>query len=269
MLRSHLDYLLEHDVWFKKLWRESAPSARAAFIQSALRINRASEAPEVETRFRLSHAKARRVLLVVPERNLVRSQITRDWNTFATDLDAKNEILRLGFETLYRFIEMSGLKHFTRIYGGLKDTSAIQTKPDEPREPGDLVDLWDVVRFRIVVPDLKMLIKVSLALWNSFLERVVKCRNYYSRSKMLAAPHPYNAIHFQLPVEDRMAEVQIMSRHQETIAFLDHAISFKKSIIPMSEEHSTWLERIRLGALLVDVGELAKQGISSPADLIC
>jgi hypothetical protein len=108
------------------------------------------------------------------------------------------------------------------------------------------------------LPDLRSLLVLSLRIVDEFSDDLLKCRNYYRRPKAAISRHAYRAIYFQISIDGRMVELQIMSDAQETISFMDHSISFKKTVPPLSGEHLDW------GALIVDAEQLPKT-VTSPA----
>ena len=180
---------------------------------------------------------------------------------------AKRQIYREAHFCFGEYLSAQRLEQTVHLYGGLKARATIERKADIRRGGSSLIDLWDVVRFRMIVPDLRSLIELALRISDEFADRLLKCRNYYWRPKTAEARHPYRAIHLQIEIAERMVELQIMTGSQEVLSYLDHAISFKGAVPAISEDHRTWLEITRLGALICDTESLPTD-IKSPADLI-
>jgi ppGpp synthetase/RelA/SpoT-type nucleotidyltranferase len=267
MLRTHLEYLLKTDPGFIRFWERLTTPEREEFIRRSLDIVEAGGQPEAHSQFDRANALIRGLFIVIPELNLIQSRIARDWNLFAMNEQEKQLIYRAAESTFQEYLSKYELSSSVSLYGGLKTIPSILNKSEE-RNPSKLADLWDVVRFRMVVPNLRNVLVVSLQLCGEYDSSLLKCRNYYTHPKITDSRHSYRAVHFQIPIHDRMVELQVMTLIQETVSYLDHAIAFKRQVPPLSQSHLDWLEKARLGALILDHASIP-ESIVSPADLIC
>jgi hypothetical protein len=119
------------------------------------------------------------------------------------------------------------------IYGGLKPAASIERKIQEYRTGQGELDLWDLVRFRPVVPNIRAACGLSAAVLESFGNGVVRCRNYYTKPRN-GWEDPYGAIHFELRLDDQsdcdFFEVQILTLAREAVGLLDHNMIQERSL---------------------------------------
>jgi hypothetical protein len=135
-----------------------------------------------------------------------------------------------------------------RLYGGIKPLESLDRKLGErktgPRARQNLRDTWDVVRFRIVTENVPVLRKVAMALWQYFIDDVVRCRNYFLQPLEESDRVAYRAVHFQLEIErQRWVEVQVLTEARDLAGHLDYAVLFKRLLPPLSSEHEKWLRQ--------------------------
>ncbi len=84
------------------------------------------------------------------------------------------------------------------------------------------LDLWDIVRFRIVVNDVIELKNICLHFWGKFTNEIIRCRNYYFQPKHENHLHIYKAIHFQILIDnDKMIEIEFMTRVDSVFSLLE------------------------------------------------
>jgi hypothetical protein len=147
---------------------------------------------------------------------------------------------------LHAFISRGRFSGQILVYGGIKSDASIDRKLGLEREGTDLqqstTDLWDVVRFRVVTADLGTLLEVGLRFWETFFEKLMRCRNYYYRPKHGYEDDPYRAVHFELePVPGRMIEIQLITRVREAMSMMDHSLYFKRTNPFLDQQHKDWL----------------------------
>lgn len=273
MLETHLDYLLTYDDQFRTAYGSWDVSRRRHFLAVASELAAVAHRPRLVDEFRTASEQLRRVFLAIPEHGLEASRINvSDWLTFIADDSQRSRILDAGRAHLGALSSLC--PGIVRVYGGLKDFgSAMTVRPSE--KPGassfstHVGDTWDAVRFRIVVDSALSAVAVAATIWEQHIDSVIKCRNYFRGPRThLGWPNdPYRAVHFQLPMNERMFEVQVMTVRGETVSYLDHAMSFKRRLAPRDDDHKTWLLRFRAAAVVCDARaiEAAKQSFATVA----
>lgn len=264
LLTRHLEYLLEHDRWFISAWDSWHRRRRERFLATAAALDRLAAEPDLEARFAAAHRTLRALFLVVPEKAIELGGVRMSsWINFAADDIEKAEVLaaaREHFELMFSRLHRRRPRPYLDLYGGLKDIRHVTvimpaTKPESSSLSRALGDLWDVVRLRAVVASAADVIALSLMVWEHHLDDMIKVRNYYLNPKTLNRwpTHPYRAVHLQVPILERMVELQIMTDVGEAISYLDHAIVFKRRLDVLSEEHLGWLTRVRCAGLLLEL----------------
>lgn len=260
-LRRHLEYLLAHDFWFYEAWNAWGRIRRARFLSIAAKLDTIASEPQLEKQYSEITMDFRRLFLMVPERDIVESIIKMSgWIKFATDTDEKEEVFEAAFHHLARALNSNERPlSYLYLYGGLKMTDHLLKVPTNNKEDASQIskilgDLWDIVRLRIVAQSPLEVALISLKLWEHHLDDMIKARNYYlnPRASTRWFRHPYRAVHFQMPILDRMVELQVMTSVFEVISYLDHAVLFKKRLDPLDEEHLKWLKRVRLAGVVLE-----------------
>jgi len=140
---------------------------------------------------------------------------------------------------------------FVRLYGGLKSREAVLSRIAAHRNEGTPLDLWDAVRFRLVVATLSDLDTAQLAVRRQF--RIVRCRNYYARPR--GGPlDTYRAIHLEIGIsKHEFFELQILTDLRDAVGSIDHAFIHKRTVSFVSPEHRTWLQELSMTANILDV----------------
>jgi len=197
--------------------------------------------------------RTRRMFLRVQERDFSYSYLPHDWIAFTTDSRAKRALFEKVLPTVQRFTSVRWPA--CHVYGGLKSDESIEKKLSKNWSDRVVFDLWDVVRFRIVAPNLRTLLDISLAIWDDCFDQVGRCRNYYYRPRN-GPEDPYRAIHFELLQMGRPVELQIMSTFREAICQFDHRIILKKMLPFLSAEHEMWLRSLSKSANVLEVRSL-------------
>jgi hypothetical protein len=262
---QHIEYLLRVDQFFIHFWDRLDSAGRSAFFN----LHRTVEAVSVDDwqsildRHRAASERTKRFFLPIQEKDFAYPHVAPDWSAFVRNAKAKNSLYEYSLNMLQAFISRGGFQCLVVVYGGIKSDASIDRKLGFEREGTSLqqktTDLWDVVRFRVVTTDLLTLREVGLRLWETFFEKLMRCRNYYYRPKHNYEDDPYRAVHFELePVPGRMIEIQLISRVREAMSMMDHSLYFKRDNPFLSKEHEDWLLRHMWKANILDAYSLGE-----------
>jgi hypothetical protein len=258
-LNEHVDLLSARDVHFQAYWSKLSDEERRLFWKLAGDIDSCGSG---EGNIMAGHVNASRRLA----RFMVRIQevpfnycrLPKDWDDFVHSASEKKRLFEETVGILEWFIRKELPGAGVRLYGNIKMEDSLMRRMLLPKT-GDqfrrrLLDTWDVVRFRMVAPDLLVARHTALRVWEVFFEKVVRCRNYYFMPKDGEHSDPYRGVHFELePMEGRIVELQVLTHARELVSFLDHASFFKKSIQLPSAEHEAWLFFFSRKANLLDL----------------
>jgi hypothetical protein len=185
------------------------------------------------------------------------SGIPEDWLLVAGDRSQQYRIYRRNKSNLERLIADLGLSNMVDMYGGVKPLDSIRRKAYSSKEGNavqrNVLDLWDLVRFRIHTRNLYSLLKLGIAFWDRYFDDVLRCRNYYFYPRGGDPHDAYRALHFELrDTRGGMFEVQLMTRYRDAVSILDHAPRFKRRINFMDGEHESWLIRMSFAANIIE-----------------
>jgi ppGpp synthetase/RelA/SpoT-type nucleotidyltranferase len=193
------------------------------------------------------------------------------WIGFARDPGKLNSLRRRAFCRLRDSFLTPGRPSGVFLYGGLKPAASIERKIHEYRTALGELDLWDLVRFRLVVPDIHAACELCAAVQGSFGNRVVRCRNYYTRPRNGS---DYRAIHFELELDNQnncdSVEVQILTLAREAVGLLDHNMRRESSISRRPSRYREWLRHLSYAANIRDAERAVLQASSDvlPAHLL-
>jgi hypothetical protein len=256
LLDKHFRHLMTYDVEFLWEWMSLAEKERKHH-QDTLNVldMRRKRLDSGETSCREYHldvsAQTARRLAVLAEKDF--PVPAADWLRSVHDVAQMRRLHRCGGVFLRRFMAECTVTP-VRLYGGIKEQSRIQAKLGLCRIRQTLPDLWDVVRYRVVVEGLDTLLSVSLSLAEKAGDQLVRCRNYYFRARG-GVDDPYRAIHFVLVFPELgYVEVQIMTAWREALCLIDHSLVYKKSIPYLGGRHRRWLRDLSYTANCVEAG---------------
>jgi len=253
-LKIHLARLFKFDIKFAEFWGSLNSEQRDALTVLWKELHEASDlgTASSEVLYLASFDRTRRLFLGIQEKGSSYINLPPNWTDFVKDKVAKLEYYNAAYEFLSRFVRQQGLE--ARLYGGIKSDESIRNK--QKRSAGGVFfDLWDVIRFRVVLCDLPALMSFSNAVWQTHFESIAKCRNFYFRPRN--GPHdPYRAIHFELLFNDIPLELQVMSRHREAVCHLDHQFILKRNIEFLDHHHERWLRAVSRTANILEVNDL-------------
>ena len=134
------------------------------------------------------------------------------------------------------------------IYGGIKPMESIFKKEFKEKEfyqNDQMLNLWDIIRFRYVVDTYDDLITTANKIWIAFENVIVKARNYYYTAQNKDNSNIYKALHFILLFDksDFIIEIQLYTKHREIISFFDYHYLYKYNLgIP--KDLNKWLKSI-------------------------
>src|SRR6185369_1268798 len=189
---------------------------------------------------------------------------TATWQAFVFNSEMKEAVFERTNERLKSFLQSPFLTEGIRLYGGIKSLSSlmekiVRAKIQRSVEADPLV-FWDIVRFRIVCPSLGELAMVGKSFWDYFSADTVRCRNFYTRPQHGILQLPYRAIHFELADEDeRLVEVQLMSKYREAVALIEHSTLFKRKISCLDEQHEKLLFELSQKANIAEVRQVRRE----------
>jgi hypothetical protein len=228
------------------------------FIEDCRRIETVCRNVLVRRRHRQISRHLRRIFLAIPQLPFEYGRVPGDWSRFIRNEQGKTRLYEQGIEILTLLLRQQGLGECARVYGGVKDVTALERKLRGQLEAGavgirGLPDSWDAVRYRIVCRDVICLHRLCYAVWTEFVDRVVRCTNFYVAPKHGTLDHPYRAVHFEVRlVDDRIVEVQAMTENRETMCWLDHFHVYKRIAAPRSWVHGAWLGNTSRKASIAD-----------------
>jgi hypothetical protein len=260
-VRTH-KFLLERDENYALLWRTLPDDRVAAIAQCWERLDSNSlldDNADLSGLHRVATRATARYFVHVQEREIEYSRVRPDWYEFTLNEKA----VKLLYDDALKRLQIFADQHLVGppvLYGGVKPQTSIHEKlirkfdgvKDQRIRP-EVVDTWDVVRFRLVLPDLSTVRAASMIFWEVFFDDVMRCRNYYYRPRVNGEGDAYRAIHFELlDVRGRVIEVQMISRLREVISLFDHSFVFKRRFPFLSLTHERWLRSRSLMANILD-----------------
>ena len=255
----HIELLLAKDPIFQKFWSEMEPNLQSRYRKIWFDIERQTASMRLSQGAHLAAMDPlRRWFTRVQEKEFEFPLATDEWKGFVRDLSAKQAVYDAAKSRLQAFINRYFKEQEVRLYGGLKSTQSIEMKLSGNEGKAGLMDLWDVVRFRIVVLSVDNVLKIGIAVWEVFFVQVLRCRNFYYRPRGNSRD-PYRAVHFILLTDERrVIELQIMSERRDAISLIDHRFVFKGTLQFLNEKHEAWLNDLSLAANLLDADEACR-----------
>jgi hypothetical protein len=188
-----------------------------------------------------------RAFASAPQLDFPKRPTAPEWILFARDEKKKKRSYACGLSLLTSFLAECPVA--ARLYGGIKNRSSIEAKIDVYSKGGEL-DLNDVIRFRIVLPDLNDMSSFCAAFAESF--HLYRCRNYYLQPRN-GEDDPYRAVHYEIVDTDgNFIEVQAQSALREAVGLADHSLVLKKCIAFINHAHREWLRNISFVANVLD-----------------
>jgi hypothetical protein len=266
ILNSHVDYIAASDPEFDRAWQ--IHQARCAPILSRL-SHKERELHGSSISWSHTHVLAAcggaRIFAGIPDFEFRGFPRPRVWIAHWLPAKATN-LFGYWHWRLVRCLRYSAPGPYV-LYGGLKSWAGIRHRIEQWRG-GAPFDLWDGVRFRIVVDGIRDVADLTMLLLSQFREHIVRCRNYYARPRN-GPTDPYRAIHIELQSDaEDFVEVQIVSSRREAVGLIDHSMVLKRRVPFTGPAHQAWLERLSWTSNLLDWSHAAGVTIERLSDRI-
>lgn len=237
-------------------WAWGRPNARARRMYlSALR--------EIEEQLQVSkdviyaHGGASRILASrvgdLLERDFPAPPSAECWIHFARDCEKLDSVMRTAQHHLEPVIRRSAAEAVVGFYGGLKPYASVERKIQEYRHGRSELDLWDVVRFRIVVLNIQDVCRLGAEVLGLFRDAVVRLRNYYTRPK--GPGNAYRAVHLEIDFgqeEPECVEVQFLTLARDAIGLIDHDSIYKHITGCYEMIDEQWVREMSYAANIAD-----------------
>lgn len=258
-LQGYLEGLLRTDPHFRRFWRCRTSQEQDRYLEIWRTCDQLADQDigALRDRQEAAYLETRRWFSLVQEIGFSYSRIPEDWVLVADDRPRQYRIYRRNRDALTRFLGNLGLTDVTELYGGVKPSDSIRRKAygnkDGNAVQRNVLDTWDLVRFRIRTSNMYSLLKIGMAIWDRYFDDVLRCRNYYFYPRGGDPEDAYRALHFEL--RDRrggMFEVQVMTLYREAVSLLDHAPRFKRMVDFVDNEHEAWLVRVSFAANIME-----------------
>ena len=186
----------------------------------------------------------------IRNREFSQSPSPSEWIAMARRRDLAGNAFQDAEFDLRRFLAASPFRD-ARFYGGVKQVSVVEKRIAE-YEAGSPLDLWDLIRGRVVAPDLYTVLRLASQFDRWFESRIVRVRNYWLRPRVNPAT-PYRAIHFEIDTGTGYpCEVQIMTFRRDAVCLIDHSYFIRPSSCLLSQQDVQWMRRFAEGANRLD-----------------
>jgi hypothetical protein len=267
LLESHLEYIYSADRDFREAWSRASPIARAAHIRTLRYLERlASNLDATAQNLVRRHLNVTRTLkdhfAVLPEK--VFPEIPSDaWIEVARNRQRLEALYRRELQHLSLLSRAAGASSTVTCYGSLKSRASVQRNILDYAAGRRGLDLWDLVRYRLVAADIQTVRRLSAATWDMFGTRVVRCRNYYAQPRGDWSD-PYRAVHFEIKVggayEPAFVELQVLTHTRESVGLMDHGLVHKRTVSYWGAQHEAWLRGISCAANILDAETIDHTG---------
>jgi len=206
---------------------------------------------------REAEVATRRSFARIQELDYQVARVRADWVDVVVAAAQRQQLWAADREWLRNQIDLYFGKRPAYLYGRIKSDDAIQCRLQAHRmaDPaaGRMPDLWDVIGFRIVVNSLDDLLAMGLLLREKLADRLIRCRNYYYRSKRDDERGAYRALHFvAVDVAGYPFELQMITVCRNAFSLLDHDFSYKPVLEFLSPQHEQWLIDLNMKANIVE-----------------
>jgi hypothetical protein len=263
LLASHLEYIYSADRDFREAWSRASPVDRADHIRTLLYLEHlASTLSATPQNLPRRHLNVARTLkdhfAVLPEKAL--PEIPSDvWIEVARNRQRLEALCRRELQRLSLLSRAADPSSPVTCYGSLASVHRNILDYAGRRR----LDLWDLVRFRLVGANIQTVCTLSAAIWDMFGTRVVRCRNYYAQPRG-DWNDPYRAVHFEIKVggayEPAFVELQVLTHTRESVGLMDHGLVHKRTVSYWGAQHEAWLRRISYAANILDAETIDDTG---------
>ena len=259
LLANHLEYIYSVDRGFRKAWSHTSPVTRAAHIRTLLRLEQLSSnlngtAPNLARQHLSVARELKDHFAVLPEKTF--PEIPSDvWIEAARNRLRLETQCRRDLQLLILLSRAVDASSVVTCYGSVKSHASVQRNILDYAAGRRGLDLWDLVRFRLVASDIQTVCTLSSAIWDLFGTRVVRCRNYYAQPRGDWSD-PYRAVHFEIKVggiyEPAFVELQVLTHTRESVGLIDHSLVHKRTVSYWGTQHEAWLRGISYAANILD-----------------
>lgn len=230
--------LYEKDVFFKTKWsslNDLEKEKMISFWNNCRNYLNNLTLDQVISQNKEVYLKTRGFFSLIQEKTFRYSHIPPQWRLILDSPDKIQKMYDTNRDDLLKFINKNSICKNIDFYGGIKSLNSIEKKVkiisqgSAPRR--NLIDIWDLVRYRICTNDLEYLVKIGYQIWCEYFDKIISCRNYYFIPRNGNIDDAYRAIHFQiLDNIGGMFELQLVTKFRDSISLLDHSIIFRKTI---------------------------------------
>jgi hypothetical protein len=259
LLASHLEYIYSTDRDFREAWCRASPVDRAYHVRTLLYLEHLASILDATPQNLLRrHLNVARTLkdhfAVLPEKAF--PEIPSDvWIEAARNRPRLEALCRRELQRLSLLSRAADPTSPVTCYGCLKSQASVQRNILDYAAGRRGLDLWDLVRFRLVAADIQTVRRLSAATWDMFGTRVVRCRNYYVQPRGDWSD-PYRAVHFEIKVggayEPAFVELQVLTHTRESVGLMDHSLVHKRTVSYWGAQHEAWLRGISYAANILD-----------------
>jgi hypothetical protein len=259
-LVDHLNYVHAADAELHEAWRGEDLLSYYPHLQTLARIDAyRSTLPESDDDMRRLHSAAAGLLA---QRCTQRAETeVRElppagaWIRLARDPTRLKKLYARAVRQLTRLIGASADKELVLYYGGIKPRASIERALRKYSSGRGVLDLLDLVRFRIVAADIQSVHSFSDTILDHYEGRVLRYRNYYLKPRD-GWDDPYRAVHFALQVDTRddaaIVEVQVLTLARDSVGMIDHAVVHERAIPFLGWWHEQWLLSVSYSANILD-----------------
>jgi len=184
----------------------------------------------------------------------------RAWIEWAQDPGAVVATHLAAWERIEALMLGHGV-NYTMRWNSLKRGYAVRRIIEAFERTGQPPDLWDVVRFRVVLPNLATLRDFCIILIRNFGQDIVRSRNYYDRPRG-GSLDAYRAAHFELALDvglrRRFFELQALTLARDAVGLLDHETVYKAGIEDDCDPDRDWLIDLRMAANVFDLRQVRR-----------
>jgi hypothetical protein len=261
LLAVHLDYLRHADPNFQRWWSKLSPSVREDRRTRLGELSRlALQLPsEYDGCYSIAFKRYVDTVLqrgaAVPDKHFDIQIPPAAWLAAVRTRSLNRETCCRVMNRINKVVCVAR-KELVGAYGGLKPPNSIDQKIAAYESRMHSLDLWDLIRVRVVTKSVIDAIGIATAVRAEYDGDIVRFRNYYARPR--TETDLYRAIHLTVREHSRVVEVQIMTGFREVVCEVDHSVAFKQSLRPLSKLHVAWLRRLSLASNVRDAAGLER-----------
>lgn len=195
----------------------------------------------------------------LPERDFPEAPAAGAWIQLARDPARLRSLWHAGQRLSTEILRLAALDGKALAYGCIKPQASVERKIRLYRTGRAELDLWDLVRFRIVVPTVHLAYRVAELVATVFVHKVERLRNYYQNPRE-GAGDAYRGVHFELrlPASDlpSFLELQVLTLGRDVVGKLDHGVVREKASGICLPREVAWLRYLSYAANILDAARL-------------